>query len=54
MDMITAQMPAELKRARADHIIENTGTVHALAAKVGDVWAALERDSEARETAGVS
>ena len=26
MEMIAAQMPAELKRARADYIIENDGT----------------------------
>jgi len=54
MDMITAQMPAELKRARANHVIDNTGTVHALSQKVGDVWAALARETETRETAAVS
>lgn len=52
MDMITAQMPAELKRARADYIIENTGTVRELEERVSDVWHALER--EANENAAAS
>jgi dephospho-CoA kinase len=52
MDMITAQMPAELKRARADYIIENTGTVRELEERVSDVWQALER--EANEHAAAS
>jgi dephospho-CoA kinase len=42
MAMIAAQMPAELKRARADHVVENAGTREALAAQVARVWAALE------------
>lgn len=54
MDMITAQMPAELKRARANHVIDNTGTVHALSQKVAAVWAALARETKARATASVS
>ncbi|MEO7457078.1 MAG: dephospho-CoA kinase [Gemmatimonadaceae bacterium] len=41
MDMIVAQMPAELKRARADHVIDNDGTLAQLDARVSDVWAAL-------------
>lgn len=45
MDMITAQMPAELKRARADYIIENTGTVRELEERVSEVWHALEREA---------
>jgi dephospho-CoA kinase len=48
MDMITAQMPAELKRARADYIIENVGTVRELEERVSDVWHALEREADAQ------
>jgi dephospho-CoA kinase len=47
LDMIAAQMPAELKRARADFVIDNTGTLAALDAKVTPVWAALEREADA-------
>ena len=50
MDMITAQMPAELKRARADYIIENTGTVRELEERVSDVWQALEREADSQAT----
>src|SRR6185437_2054211 len=38
MDMIAAQMPAELKRARADFIVENDGTLSQLERRVQDVW----------------
>jgi dephospho-CoA kinase len=41
MEMIAAQMPAELKRARADFVIDNDGTLTQLERKVQDVWAAL-------------
>lgn len=56
MAMIAAQMPAELKRARADHVIENGGTREALAARVAEVWRALEGRAEARAglTGGLS
>jgi dephospho-CoA kinase len=47
LDMIAAQMPAELKRARADFVIDNTGTLGALDPKVAPVWAALEREADA-------
>jgi dephospho-CoA kinase len=50
MDMITAQMPAELKRARADYIIENIGTVRELEERVSEVWQALEREAHERAT----
>jgi dephospho-CoA kinase len=36
--MITAQMPAELKRARADVVLENTGTREALEARADALW----------------
>ena len=51
MDMIVAQMPAELKRARADHVIDNDGTLVQLNARVGAVWAAVR--SEAGEADGM-
>ena len=51
MDMITAQMPAELKRARADYIIENTGTVRELEERVSEVWQALEREAASHAAA---
>jgi dephospho-CoA kinase len=41
MAMIAAQMPAELKRARADYVVDNDGTPAALEARVDEVWAAL-------------
>ena len=41
MDMIAAQMPAELKRARSDFVIDNTGTLADLARRVDDVWRAV-------------
>jgi dephospho-CoA kinase len=44
MAMIAAQMPAELKRARADHIIDNVGTLGDLEQKVRSVWKALDAD----------
>jgi dephospho-CoA kinase len=42
MAMIAAQMPAELKRARADHVIDNVGSLDDLAARVDAVWADVE------------
>ena len=45
MDMIVAQMPAELKRARADHVIDNEGTLGQLDARVAEVWAALQAEA---------
>ena len=53
MDMIAAQMPAELKRARADFVIDNASTLTELERRVNDVWASLIQDAEAREHAGV-
>ena len=46
MDMIVAQMPAELKRARADFVIDNVGTLTQLDARVTEVWGALEQAAE--------
>jgi len=51
MDMMTAQMPAELKRARADYLIENAGTVRDLEERVSEVWQALEREADSQAAA---
>jgi dephospho-CoA kinase len=40
-NMIQAQMPAELKGARADFVIENDGTLERLDEQVDDVWTRL-------------
>lgn len=44
MQMIAAQMPADLKRARADHVIENAGSLEDLEAEVARVWEAIAND----------
>ena len=41
--MIAAQMPSELKRARADFVIVNTGTLLELERRAREVWAELAR-----------
>jgi dephospho-CoA kinase len=46
MNMIAAQMPAELKRARADFVIDNASTLTDLERKVDDVWASLVAETE--------
>jgi dephospho-CoA kinase len=46
MDMIAAQMPAELKRAGADFILENASTLNALEQQVADVWTQLLQEAE--------
>lgn len=52
--MIAAQMPAELKRARADVVIENMGAVSDVERRAREVWEALvaraaaEADAEVR------
>ena len=54
MDMIVAQMPAELKRARADFVIDNVGTFTQLDGRVAEVWDALLVAADMVHTAGVS
>jgi len=51
MDMIAAQMPAELKRARADFVIDNDGSLTHLERMVGDVWAALLAEADGTRAA---
>lgn len=41
--MIAAQMPSALKRARADFVIENTGSVPEVERRAAEVWEALTR-----------
>jgi dephospho-CoA kinase len=53
MAMIAAQMPSELKRARADLVIHNGGTREQLSEQVDAVWSSLLATAEAREAAGV-
>ena len=53
MKMIAAQMPAELKRARADFIIDNDGTIADLEKRVRSVWSDLLADDRARAAVGV-
>jgi dephospho-CoA kinase len=49
--MIAAQMPAELKRAHADYVIDNDRDQRALSRRVDEVWAALEARMAARDLA---
>jgi dephospho-CoA kinase len=45
--MIDAQMPAELKRARADLVIENAGSPAELEARAREAWVELAQRAEA-------
>lgn len=49
MKMIAAQMPADLKRARADFVIENAGTREELENEVDRVWHAIAEDKVAAQ-----
>ena len=53
MNMIVAQMPAELKRARADYVIENNGSLDDLERDVDALWSSLQRDEAGLETTAV-
>ena len=46
MAMIAQQMPADLKRARADFVIDNDGSRDALEQRVHEVWRALSAEAE--------
>jgi len=45
MEMIASQMPADLKRARADWVIENVGTKEDLGHEVDRLWEVLASDN---------
>ena len=45
MNMIVSQMPAELKRARADYVIENNGSLEDLERDVDTLWSSLHRNA---------
>src|SRR5437764_1360572 len=51
MKMIAAQMPAELKRARADYVIENDGSLEDLERDVDALWSSLQRDASPQPVA---
>lgn len=44
MKMIASQMPSDLKRARADYVIENSGSLEDLEEEVNRVWDAIVGD----------
>jgi dephospho-CoA kinase len=46
MNMIASQMPAELKRARADYVIENNGSIQDLERDVNALWSSLQRNAQ--------
>jgi len=55
MNMIASQMPAELKRARADYVIENNGSLQELERDVDALWSYLQRNAvETQSEARVS
>lgn len=55
MNMIASQMPAELKRARADYVIENVGSLDDLRRDVDSLWTALTaRSAGQRRVVGAS
>jgi len=51
MDMIAAQMPAELKRARADWVIENSGSIEDLEREVDRLWQWIMSEEKSPRTA---
>jgi dephospho-CoA kinase len=50
MNMIASQMPAELKRARADYCIDNTGSLDDLEREVDALWSYLQRTAVESES----
>jgi dephospho-CoA kinase len=43
--MIESQMPSEAKRESADYVIDNTGSLETLRARVDEVWQMLRREA---------
>jgi dephospho-CoA kinase len=50
MNMIASQMPAELKRARADYVVENNGSLQDLERDVDALWSSLQRNAVETES----
>src|SRR3954464_3340134 len=50
MNMIASQMPAELKRARADYCIDNNGSLDDLERDVDALWSSLQRNAVEMES----
>jgi dephospho-CoA kinase len=50
MNMIAAQMPAELKRARADYCVDNGGSLEDLERDVATLWSSLQRNEEEKQS----
>jgi dephospho-CoA kinase len=50
MNMIASQMPAELKRARADYVIENNGSLQELERDIDALWSSLQRNAVETES----
>ena len=53
MNMIASQMPAELKRARADYVIETVGSLDDLERDVDRLWAKLNKKASGSKRAAV-
>jgi dephospho-CoA kinase len=51
MKMIASQMPSDLKRARADYVIENAGTLKELEEEVNRVWETIADGVSSLDTA---
>ena len=54
MNMIASQMPAELKRARADYVIETTGSLDDLNRDVDRLWGKLNKKASGPKRAAAA
>jgi len=54
MNMIASQMPAELERARADYVIENTGSLDDLNRDVDRLWGKLNKKASGSKRAAAA